>query len=57
MTDSTPAMLRLGTRGSLLARTQSGLVAAALERAHPGLRVELIVYKTTGDAITETPLH
>jgi hydroxymethylbilane synthase len=52
-----PSILRLGTRGSMLAKTQSGMVAAALERAHPGLRVELIVFKTSGDQITEKPLH
>lgn len=50
-------MIRLGTRGSLLARSQSGLVAADLEKHHPGLRVELIVLKTTGDVITDKPLH
>ena len=49
--------LRLGTRGSLLARTQSMLVADALERAHPGLKVEMCVVKTTGDRITDRPLH
>ncbi len=54
---STPPPLRLGTRGSLLARTQSGLVARMLESAHPGLRVELIIFKTSGDQITERPLH
>src|SRR5215216_5153945 len=49
--------LRLGTRGSLLARTQSMLVAHQLERAHPGLRVELRIFKTTGDQIADRPLH
>jgi hydroxymethylbilane synthase len=52
-----PQVLRLGTRGSLLAQTQSGIVAAALEQAHPGLHVELVVFKTSGDQITEKPLH
>jgi hydroxymethylbilane synthase len=52
-----PNVLRLATRGSLLARTQSGIVAASLERLHPGLRVELIIFKTTGDQITSQPLH
>jgi hydroxymethylbilane synthase len=49
--------LRLGTRGSLLARTQSQLVADELMRLHPGLRVELVTVKTTGDRITDRPLH
>ncbi|HET6246372.1 MAG TPA: hydroxymethylbilane synthase [Tepidisphaeraceae bacterium] len=54
---SSSTILRLGTRASLLARTQSGIVAADLERAHPGLRVELVFFKTSGDVITEKPLH
>src|SRR3954462_5878433 len=51
--------LRLGTRGSLLARTQSMLVAHDLERAHADrfLRVELKIFKTTGDQIADRPLH
>src|SRR3954469_22658430 len=51
------AHLRLGTRGSLLARSQSQLIARALEQAHPGLRVELVPIKTSGDRITDKPLH
>lgn len=39
--------LRLGTRGSLLARTQSGLVADALNAL--GAEVELVEIVTTGD--------
>jgi hydroxymethylbilane synthase len=57
MSSPSPTVLRLGTRGSLLARTQSQLVANALEKAHPGLHVELIVLRTTGDQITDRPLH
>jgi hydroxymethylbilane synthase len=49
--------LRLVTRGSLLARAQSRLVAEALRRRHPGLRIEEVVYKTSGDAIADRPLH
>ena len=33
------------------------LVAHALERVHPGLRVEIRTVKTTGDKITDQPLH
>jgi hydroxymethylbilane synthase len=44
---SAHAKLRLGTRGSELARTQSGTVAATLERL--GLAVELTIIKTSGD--------
>ena len=42
--------LRLGTRGSELARTQSGTVAAALERL--GVKCELTIIKTSGDQNT-----
>jgi hydroxymethylbilane synthase len=49
--------LRLGTRGSLLARTQSQLVADELVRRHPGLRVELIPIVSTGDRVQDRPLH
>jgi hydroxymethylbilane synthase len=48
--------LRLGTRGSALARTQAGLVARALERLHPGLRVEEQVLSTRGDREADRPL-
>ncbi|RMH19846.1 MAG: hydroxymethylbilane synthase [Acidobacteria bacterium] len=45
------AVLRLGTRRSRLALAQSGQVAAALEAAHPGLRVELVPIVTRGDRL------
>ncbi len=48
--------LRLGTRGSLLAKTQSQLIASALEKIHPDLAVELVVFKTQGDTILNQPL-
>jgi hydroxymethylbilane synthase len=48
--------LRLGTRGSLLAMAQSRGVAAALEAANPGLTVELVEIRTSGDRITDVPL-
>lgn len=51
------SVLRLGTRGSLLARAQSGMVASWLEERHPGLKVELILFRTSGDQITEKPLR
>ena len=52
-----PTTLRLGTRGSLLARTQSQIVANAVEKAHPGVHVELVTIRTSGDRITDRPLH
>jgi hydroxymethylbilane synthase len=48
--------LKLGTRASALALTQSRHVAALLERAQPGLRVVLIEISTTGDRVTGVPL-
>ena len=55
--DPKPRILRLGTRGSLLARTQSQIVADDLEKRHPGLHVDLVIVKTTGDLVTDQPLH
>ncbi len=51
-----PRPLRLGTRGSLLALTQSGQVADALRTA-AGVEIELVVIKTTGDRVTDRPLQ
>ena len=51
-----PSTLRLGTRGSMLAKIQSGQVADELEKRHPGLSVELCIFKTTGDQIVDRPL-
>lgn len=48
--------LRCGTRGSALARAQAEGVRVALERCRPGLRVELVVVRTTGDRLREGPL-
>lgn len=47
--------LRLGTRGSRLALTQSRLVADSLE-AETGMAVELVVISTRGDRIQNVPL-
>ena len=57
MTTAPQTTLRLGARGSLLSRMQSQWVADALEKAHPSLHVELVLIKTTGDQITDRPLH
>lgn len=48
--------LIIATRGSKLALWQSEHVKAALEKAHPGLEVELSVMMTKGDKILDTPL-
>lgn len=49
-------ILRLGTRASLLARAQTDLVAAALLRHHPDLRIEILPMTTTGDRIQDRSL-
>ena len=41
--------MKLGTRGSKLALAQAGTCARLLEAARPGLKVELVVIKTSGD--------
>jgi hydroxymethylbilane synthase len=52
-TDST---IRIGTRGSRLARWQADWVAERLRRLNPRLRVELIEIKTHGDRDRNSPL-
>lgn len=49
MSDGRP--LRMGTRASLLARTQSGHVAAALTRA-TGRAIEVVLVRTEGDQLS-----
>ncbi len=49
--------LRIATRGSLQARTQSEHVASLLRAAHPGLVVELVLVDTMGDRRQDVPLH
>jgi len=49
-------VIRLGTRGSLLARSQAALVAGEIQK-RLGVQVETIITTTTGDNITDRPLH
>jgi len=49
-------ILRIGTRGSKLALTQSQWVKGRIESAHPGVVVELVRITTTGDRIQRPPL-
>ncbi len=48
--------VRIATRRSPLALWQAEYVKAALEQAHPGIRVELVKMVTQGDKILDTPL-
>ena len=49
--------LRLGTRGSALARAQTAQVAARLQELNPGLVVEEVIVRTRGDAMLGSPIH
>ena len=49
--------LRLGTRGSALARAQTQTMAASLQGLNPGLEVEEIIVRTRGDAMLGSPIH
>lgn len=48
--------LRIGTRGSPLALAQAYEARDRLLEAHPGLLVEIVEIKTTGDKIQDRPL-
>jgi hydroxymethylbilane synthase len=48
--------LRVGSRGSELALTQTRCVIADLQKVVPGLRVEIEVIRTKGDIIQDVPL-
>ncbi len=49
--------IRLGTRASLLARTQSGWVADQLRESTTGLEIEEVLIETGGDQDQETALR
>jgi len=49
-------ILKIGTRGSKLAMTQSLWVKEKIEAKHPQVRVELVKITTTGDKILDSPL-
>ena len=48
--------VKIGTRGSLLATTQSTWVKKQIEAQHPGIKVELVKIVTKGDKILDVPL-
>lgn len=56
MISMSPNMIRIATRKSPLALWQAEFVKAELEKAHPGLIVELLPMSTKGDIILDTPL-
>ena len=48
--------LRVGTRGSRLALRQAELVVEGLKTLRPGIGVEIIPIKTSGDRLTQAAL-
>lgn len=48
--------VRLGTRGSALARRQTDYIAGLLRAAWPGLACETVIIRTAGDRVLDTPL-
>lgn len=48
--------IKLGTRGSQLALWQAEWVKSEIEKRNPGMEVELVKIKTTGDKILDVPL-
>jgi hydroxymethylbilane synthase len=52
----TKTLIRIGTRGSHLARWQANWVAEQLRALHPDLTTELVEIKTTGDRDRNSPL-
>jgi len=49
-------LLKLGTRGSELARWQTDHIAERLREAYPQLMTETVVISTRGDQVLDTPL-
>ena len=49
--------VRIATRGSAQARTQSEHVASLIRGSHPNLEVELVFVETTGDRRQDVSLH
>lgn len=48
--------LRIGSRASALALRQTGSIAATLKAAHPGLEIDIVPVRTTGDRDQKAPL-
>ncbi|KAF5087346.1 Porphobilinogen deaminase [anaerobic digester metagenome] len=48
--------IKVGTRGSTLARTQSQWLIDVLAKAHPQVNFEMVIIKTKGDLVQDKPL-
>ena len=49
--------VRVGTRRSPLARTQTDHVCELLHRANPGIDCQVVAVETTGDLVRDRPLR
>jgi hydroxymethylbilane synthase len=49
-------VVRMGTRGSALARRQTDLMREAIERAHPDVEIRVEVIETVGDRVRDQPI-
>jgi hydroxymethylbilane synthase len=54
--DAIKEKIKLGTRGSALALTQSTWVADAIRKEHPEVEVELVIIRTKGDIMEDVSL-
>lgn len=48
--------IKVGSRGSALALTQTRWVVERIKEKHPGVSVEIVIIKTTGDKLPNAPL-
>src|SRR5690348_12440179 len=55
MVNESKRILRVGTRGSLLARAQTELVLARLQAIYPDLEIVTEIIQTTGDRQRDVP--
>ena len=56
VTETSGRLVRVGTRGSALARWQTDHVVGLLQAAYPDLRVEIVVIATKGERMLDQPL-
>ncbi|XP_060703031.1 hydroxymethylbilane synthase, b isoform X3 [Hemiscyllium ocellatum] len=54
--ENSSRIIRVGTRKSQLARTQTGFVTDMLKQCYPNTQLEIIAMTTTGDKILDTAL-
>lgn len=47
----------IGTRGSALALAQTNTVKALLAKVAPGMKIDVLEVRTTGDSVTDRPLN